>query len=210
MKMISIMVPCYNEKSNIMELYQRIVKAFSELKKYDYEIIFADNASQDGSIDILKDLAQKDNRVKVIVNNRNFGVERSSTNAFLQCYGDAAIIIASDLQDPPELIPEFIRHWEAGYKLVLGKKQSTEEKYLIKNARKLYYALLEKISDNGHIKNVTGYGLYDKSVMDMLRWLDDPLPYTRGIICYLGYSYKLVEYGKNERKTGKSSYNYYR
>lgn len=210
MKTISVMIPCFNECKNIGEMYNRLIKVFETLPTFQYEFIFADNASTDGSEQLLRELAKKDEHVKVIINNRNFGSERSCTNAFLQCYGDAVIIIAADLQDPPELILEFIQHWEDGYKLVLGQKRTTKDTVIIKKSRELYYKIMGKLSENGHIPNVTGFGLYDKTVMDMLRWLDDPLPYTRGIICDLGYSYYLVQYDKNDRQHGKSSFNYYR
>ena len=146
----------------------------------------------------------------MIINNKNFGAERSCTNAFLQCTGDAVVILASDLQDPPELIAEFVKYWQLGYKLVLGQKNSVQDKWLIKNFRKMYYSIMSCLAENGHIKDVTGFCLYDKEVMDLLRWIDDPLPYTRGIICDFGYEVKLVKYDKAERKSGKSSYNFYR
>lgn len=205
-KFISIMIPCYNEHDNILLIYKKIQQVFEKLN-YQYEIIFADNCSSDGSQSLLRTLAKQDKRIKVILNNRNYGVERSCTNAFMLCTGDAVIQIACDLQDPPELIPKFLHYWEQGYELVLGQKQTTRDKFLTKTCRNIYYKVMSHLSENGHVPNVTGYGLYDKKVMDMLRWMSDPLPYTRGIICDLGYKMKLVPYDKTNRKSGKSSYN---
>ena len=207
MKLISVMIPCYNEEANIEEMYLRITKIFQDLPQYNYELIIPDNCSTDNTPNILRSLASKDAHVKVLLNARNFGVERSCTNAFLQCSGDAVIQIASDFQDPPEMILEFIHYWEQGFKIVLGQKCSTKDSWIIGTCRKIYYRMMNYLADNGHINNVTGFGLYDKDVMDILRWMEDPLPYTRGIICDLGIEIKLIPYNKLQRQKGKSSYN---
>lgn len=208
MKLISIMIPCYNEEENIKEMYQRVTKIFQDLPQYEYELIIPDNCSTDHTSEILRTIASEDKHVKVILNARNFGVERSCTNAFLECKGDAVIQIAADMQDPPEMIREFIHYWEGGYKIVLGQKQSSKDNWLIGTCRKLFYTLMSHLSDNCHLKNITGFGLYDKAVMDILRWMEDPLPYTRGIICDLGIDIKLIPYNKQERHGGHSSYSF--
>ena len=208
MRLISVMIPCYNEEANIQEIYMRVTKIFQDLPQYEYELIIPDNNSTDRTPEILRDIAVKDKHVKVIFNTRNFGVDRSCTNAFLQCQGDAVIQVAADLQDPPELITTFIQYWESGYKVVLGQKRSTKDSLFIGICRKVYYCMMDHLADNGHLSSVTGFGLYDKKVMDILRWMEDPLPYTRGIICDLGMDIKLVPYDKLERKGGKSSYSF--
>lgn len=209
MKLISVMIPCYNEEANIRETYSRITSVFHSLPQYEYELIIPDNASTDNTQKILREIASSDRHVKVILNTRNFGADRSCTNAFLQCMGDAVIQIAADLQDPPEMIKTFIQYWEDGYKIVLGQKRSTKDSFLIGLCRKAYYAIVCHLTDNVHLRNVTGFGLYDKKVMDILRWMEDPQPYTRGIIADIGMDIKLVAYDKAERKGGKSSYNFW-
>ena len=208
MKKISIITPCYNEEENLGELYQRICRAMETLN-YDYEHILIDNASTDHSVEILRKLASKDNRVKVIMNTRNFGHIRSPYYALLQTTGDAVVCMASDLQDPPERIPEFIKKWEQGYKVVIGVKTRSEESGLFFFLRTIYYRILRNLSDVPLIENFTGYGLYDRQVVDALRNLNDPYPYFRGLIADLGYERAQVEFNQPRRQRGISKNNFY-
>lgn len=208
MKHISVMTPCYNEEGNIENIYQAVKEQFDKLSQYTYEHIFIDNCSTDSSRDILRNLASTDKNVKVILNTRNFGPNRSGSYGMLQGTGDALIVIVCDLQDPPEMIPRFLEKWEEGYKVVLGQKTKSKENPLMFQVRKLYYRIMEFLSETEHLTNVTGYGLFDKEVIDMIKWMDDPDPYIRGLIPQLGYKWCLVEYTQQSRKIGKSSYNF--
>lgn len=207
-KLISIVTPCYNEEENIAELYERI-RAVMQNLNYDYEHIFIDNASTDQSVSILKKLAQNDKHLKVIVNTRNFGHIRSPYHALLQAAGDAVIGMASDLQDPPERIPDFIQKWEQGYKVAVGVKKKSEESGLFFFLRSIYYRVLRKLSDVPLIDNFTGFGLYDRQVIDILRDLNDPYPYFRGLIADLGFERAQIEFTQPRRKRGISKNNFY-
>lgn len=208
MKHISVMTPCYNEEGNIMRIYEAVKEQFAALPQYTYEHIFIDNFSTDRSREILRALAAKDSNVKVIFNARNFGPNRSSSYGMLQGTGDATICIVCDLQDPPEMIPIFLEKWEEGNKVVFGQKTKSKENPLMFQVRKLYYHIMGALSEAEHLENVTGYGLFDKEVIDMIRWMDDPDPYIRGLIPQLGYKTCLVEYTQQKRTSGKSSYNF--
>lgn len=210
MKHISVMTPCYNEEGNIRSIYRAVKEQFGKLPQYTYEHIFIDNCSTDRSKKILRELAGEDHNVKVIFNVTNFGPNRSGTYGMLQGSGDALICIVCDLQDPPELIPEFLRKWEEGYKVVMGQKTKSRENPLMFRVRKLYYGLMAGLSETEHLANVTGYGLFDREVLDMIRWMDDPDPYIRGLVTQLGYKWCLVPYTQRERQSGRSSYNFYR
>lgn len=207
MKHISIMTPCYNEEGNIEELYRAVKKQFEKLPQYTYEHIFIDNCSKDNSRIILRRIAEQDKNVKVILNTRNFGPNRSGTYGMLQGTGDALICVVCDLQDPPELIPEFLAKWEEGYKVVVGQKIKSKENPVMFHIRKLYYKIMGWLSETEHLTNVTGYGLYDREVLNMIRWMDDSDPYIRGLISQLGYKWCTIEYTQEKRKVGKSSYN---
>ena len=208
MKRISIVTPCFNEQENIQELYERIQKALTGLD-YDYEHIFIDNASTDRTVELLRALAAQDKRVKVILNARNFGHIRSPYHALLQASGDAVIGMASDLQDPPEKIPEFIHKWEQGYKVVIGVKASSQEPGLFYFLRSLYYRVLRGLSDVRLIDNFTGFGLYDHKVIEILREFNDPYPYFRGLIADIGYDIARIEFDQPRRKRGLSKNNFY-
>lgn len=209
MKLISIATPCYNEEQNVEELYLAVKKVFETLNNYDYEHIFIDNASKDKTVAILKDIAAKDKRVKIIVNTRNFGALRSHHYALLQTSGDAAIMLAADFQDPPEMIKDFIEKWEKGYKIVGGVKKQSKEAPLMYTIRKFYYNIINRLSEIEQVKGFTGFGLYDKKIIDILRTLDDPYPYFRGLISDLGFEMAKVEYVQPKRSKGISKYNFY-
>ena len=153
MKKISIVTPCYNEEENISILYKEVKRQFSNLPQYEYEHIFIDNSSTDNTVGVLKEFAKTDKNLKIIVNSRNFGHIRSPYYAMLQADGDAVISLVSDLQDPPYLIPEFIKKWEEGYKIVVGVKTNSEESKLFFRLRKAYYNLVTKLSEVELIKN---------------------------------------------------------
>lgn len=209
MKKISIVTPCYNEVENIEELLSRIKKSVSTLVGYEFEILIIDNKSTDGSRDLLRKIAKDDKSIKVILNTRNFGHIRSPYYGILASNGDATVYMASDLQDPPEMIPAFIKEWEAGFKLVLATKPASKSNPLMHGLRKLYYRILDRISDITLIKDSTGFGLYDREVLDQLRKIDDPYPFLRGLICELGYQTKLIEFEQPRRLRGFSKNNIY-
>lgn len=207
-KLISIVTPCFNESENIEELYARIATVMAELP-YDYEHVCIDNCSTDDTVAKLKVLAANDHRVKVIVNARNFGHIRSPYYALLQTRGDASVLIASDLQDPPEIIKEFVKKWEQGFKVVLAVKPESEESSLMFAARKMYYRLITKISEVPLVKNATGAGLFDRAVIDILRNINDPYPYFRGLLCEIGFPIATVPFRQPRRQRGITSNNFY-
>lgn len=205
-KLISVVTPCYNEAENVDELYERIRAA---LDGREYEHIFIDNASTDDTQAKIRALAEKDQRVKAVFNTRNFGHIRSPYYALLQAAGDAVITLAADLQDPPERIPEFIAQWERGYKVVIGVKTKSQERGLFYLLRTLYYRGLRSLSDVDLIEHFTGFGLYDRQIVDILRKLDDPYPYFRGMIADLGFPIARIEFEQPRRKRGISKNNFY-
>ncbi len=207
--LLSIIAPCYNEEANIEELYRRIKLAIALETGYQFEIVFIDNRSEDSTPEILEALALKDKTVKVIFNTRNFGHIRSPYYGILQTSGLATIYLASDLQDPPEMIPEFIREWERGYKLVMAIKPASKGSAIVHSLRKAYYRFLDGISDISIINDSTGFGLYDKVVLEHLREIDDPYPFLRGLICELGYEVKTIPFLQPRRLRGISKNNFF-
>lgn len=208
-KLLSVISPCYNEEANVDELYSRVVAVIDQYTQYDFEYVFIDNASTDGTVEKLKAIAARDKRVKIIVNTRNFGHIRSPYWGILQTSGAATIYLASDLQDPPELIPAFIDEWEKGYKLVLATKPVSQSNALMHSLRKLYYRALDAISDVPLTADTTGFGLYDKIVLDGIRAVNDPYPYLRGLFCELGYEIKTIPFDQPRRLRGLSKNNFY-
>ncbi len=218
MPLISIVTPCFNEEGNVAELHARIrqvLTAWISLQQaehgesWDYEHLFIDNRSRDETPQMLRALAVSDTRVKVILNNRNFGHVRSPYHALLQARGEAVVIMASDLQDPPELIPEFLNKWRQGWKIVVGQKAKSEETPLFFAIRKSYYRLVDRLADVELLENVTGFGLYDREVLEQFRALSDPYPYVRGLISELGYPTEKILYNQPTRKRGVSKNNFY-
>jgi len=207
-KIISIVTPCFNEADNILELNTRITEVMQSLS-YDFEHIYIDNSSTDGTVEIIKAIALHDKRRKLIVNARNFGHIRSPYHGIMQSSGDACILIASDLQDPPEIIREYIKHWEAGSKIVMSVKPESEESALMFLIRKLYYQFIDKISEVPLIKNATGAGLFDKDVIQILRKINDPNPYFRGLLCEIGFPITQVPFKQPRRKRGVTKNNFY-
>lgn len=209
MKRISVVTPTYNEEDNVEELRRRVVAALDTLPQYDHEHIFIDNASTDRTVEILKRMAAADKRVKIIVNARNFGHIRSPYHAYLEARGDVVMALAGDLQDPPELIPDFVRKWEQGFKIVVGIKAGSEESPLFFFVRRVYYSLVTRLSEVKLVKNFTGFGLYDRAVMDILREIRDPYPYFRGMICDIGFERAEIPYIQPARRRGFTKNNFY-
>ena len=210
MKYISLVSPCYNEEENIVEFYTRVKNVMKKLsKKYKYEHIFIDNASTDNTVKMLKQIAVKDKNVKIIVNSRNFGHLRSPYYALFQTSGDAVILIASDLEDPPELISELIKKWDEGFKIVKAIKTDSQKSKLMFFVRKMFYKFINKISEIDLTINYYGYGLYDKKIIDILKNLNEPYPYFRGLISSIGFEYATVEFVKPKRKKGFSKNNFF-
>jgi polyisoprenyl-phosphate glycosyltransferase len=209
MKKISIAIPCYNEELNVEDVYHRIVDVFKKKSDYTYEIIFIDNSSKDTTVQKLKTLAKQDHNLKIIINSRNFGHIRSPYYAILQTTGDATIFMAADLQDPPELIFDFLTKWEEGYKVVVAVKNKSKENQLVFFLRTSYYRILNRLSDVDLVDNFTGFGLYDKCVVDVMRKIDDPYPYLRGIICEIGFERAEIEFIQPIRKRGATKLNPY-
>lgn len=208
-KLISIISPTYNEVDNVDELYKRVSTVMGQYPQYEFEYLIIDNASTDGTDLKLKEIAALDKRVKVIINTRNFGHIRSPYWGIIQTTGDATVYLASDLQDPPELIPELIRLWEAGNKIVLATKPVSATNAVIHALRRNYYRFLDAISEIDLVKDTTGFGIYDKVVIDKMREIGDPYPYLRGLVCELGYPIKTIDFNQPARKRGLSKNNFY-
>jgi len=209
MKFISVLTGCYNEAENVEELYKQVKQVFENLKEYNYEHIFIDNASTDQTVNILKRIAAKDKNIKIIVNNRNFGHIRSGFHGLMSCTGNAVISLVADLQDPPYMIKEFIKKWEEGFEIVIGVKTKSKENPFMFMVRKFYYNLIHRFSDIEQIKNFTGFGLYDKKFCDVLRSLQEPYPYFRGMVSEFGFKRCELEYTQPKRERGKTKNNFY-
>jgi glycosyltransferase involved in cell wall biosynthesis len=208
-KFVSVVTPCYNEEGNVEELYRQIKAVFAGLPQYDYEHIYIDNASSDSTPTILRRIAAEDPNVKVIFNIRNFGHLRSPYHAFMQASGDAVIVMVSDLQDPPALIAEFLSKWEEGYKVVLGQKTESAEAPIMYALRTFYYRLVSRLADVKLLENVTGFGLYDRVVVEQIRGLEDAAPYVRGLVSELGYPVARIAYHQPRRRSGITKNNFY-
>jgi glycosyltransferase involved in cell wall biosynthesis len=207
-KKISIVTPLFNEEENVVELCERIAATMAKLP-YDYEHLCIDNCSKDNTVAILRSRAKNDKNLRVIVNSRNFGYIRSSFHALLQASGDAAVLIASDLQDPPEMIAEFVKKWEDGFKTVMAVKPVSDESSVMFAVRKLYYSAVGRISEVPLIQNATGSGLFDRAVIDILKQMNDPYPYFRGLVCEIGYPIATVPFKQPRRARGVTSQNFY-
>jgi glycosyltransferase involved in cell wall biosynthesis len=206
-KKISVVSGCLNEEGNLQEFYDRVTKILDQFPQYQREIIVADNFSTDASRDILRRIAARDKNFKVIFNSRNFGSERSGFNACLKATGDAVVLLSSDLQDPPELIAEFIRKWEEGFEVVCAIKRRSKGNPLTFLLRRSYYRWLSRFSDEHHIiENFTGFGLYGRKVIDALRQYHDPVPYLRGFISEIGLRRADVSFVQPKRMHGRSKH----
>jgi glycosyltransferase involved in cell wall biosynthesis len=208
-KKLSIVSGCFNEAGNVEELVARVAKVMSALPQYDYEQIIIDNASTDGTQEILRKLAAENPRLKVILNARNFGHIRSPYYGLMQGKGDAVIYVASDLQEPPELIPDFLKKWEEGAKAVVAIKDSSDESPLFFAVRRLYYLLVEGLAEFKTVKNFTGFGLYDRAIIEYCRKVADPYPYFRGLISEIGLPIAQISYHQPARKRGITKNNFF-
>lgn len=210
MKKISIMTACYNEEENVVQLSDAVRNIMKEkLPEYDYEHVFIDNCSEDATLSLLRDVCLKDTHVKVIENARNFGHIRSPFHGLMQTTGDCSISMAADFQEPPDLIPVFVRKWEEGFKVVCAVKSSSKENRAMFGIRKFYYNMMKKLSEVESIDNFTGFGLYDSQVIAALRLMEDPYPYFRGLICEIGFKRAIVEFNQPKRERGKSHNSFY-
>lgn len=209
-KIISVMIPCFNERENAQAIYEAVRDVLERsCSSYDYEILFIDNKSTDGTRDIIRSICAEDARVKAVFNVKNFGQFNSPYYGILQTSGDCTITMCADFQDPPELIPQFVAAWEEGYKVVIGRKTRSRENPLVYWLRGIYYKLIRKMSSTEMIEQFTGFGLYDKSFVQTLRDLDDPTPFIRGIVAELGPERKEIEYEQPQRRAGKTHNNWY-
>jgi glycosyltransferase involved in cell wall biosynthesis len=209
LKKITILSPTFNEEENILDFYKKLKGITKSIKNYSFDILIIDNCSEDNTVTILEKLAKKDKNLKVIINSRNFGHIRSPFYGMLQIDSDAMIYLASDFQDPPELIIDFINNWESGYDIVLGSKPQSKTSFLMHFFRKIYYKFLNSLSDFNIVKNATGFGIYDKKVLDQIKTIYEPYPYFRGLISDFGYKIKCIDFIQPKRKGGTSKNNFY-
>jgi len=210
MKTISVIVPSFNEEESIFDLYLRTTAVMQGIQGYNYEIIFVDDGSTDKSRDIIEDLCQKDSHIKAIFSMRNFGYSKTIFYGLQQAQGDCAVLLHADLQNPPEVIPEFVRQWESGYKIILGIKSGSKENKALYFFRKCYYSVMNRISDIEHIRQATDFELLDRSFLDVLRCIHMNTPYLRGLIIEYGYKIKLVQYNQDKREKGKTHFSFYK
>lgn len=209
MKTISILTPCYNEEGGIRDCYLRVREVMTrDLPGYDYEHVFIDNCSRDRTVDILREVAAGDRRVKVIVNSRNFGAARSGLHGILATGGDAVVPVLADLQTPPELIPKFVAEWEKGIPVVIAVRATMEQGFFLRMAREAFYAFITRVSNVEQIRRYMGFGLYDRRVIEAIRSFDDPDPYFRGLVAEAGFRKSFIEYHEPQRQHGTSSYTF--
>ncbi len=210
MKKISVLIPCYNEEENVVPMSEAIVALFeNELSDYEYELLFIDNDSSDNTRPLLRDICKRNPHIKAIFNAKNFGQFNSPYYGILQTTGDCTISMVCDFQDPIELIPQYIREWENGYKIVIGIKKTSKENPIMYKFRSIYYKVIKKFSNVEQIEHFTGSGLYDKEFVEVLRNLKDPTPFLRGIVAELGYRRKEIPYEQPKRRAGKTHNNFY-
>lgn len=210
MKKISILIPCYNEVENVVPMSEAITEIMAcDLAEYDYELIFIDNRSTDGTRERLRQICQQNDKVKAILNAKNFGQFNSPFYGICQTNGDCTVVICADFQDPVEMIPQFVHEWENGWKIVCGIKATSKENKLVRAFRTLYYKMIKKFSDVEQIEHFTGFGLYDRSFVNTLRNLHDPTPFLRGIVAELGPERKEIPYEQQRRRAGKTHNNFY-
>ena len=211
MKKISILIPCYNEEENIVPISQAVIETMErDLPEYAFELVFIDNDSTDNTRPLIRKLCEKDKRVKAIFNARNFGQFNSPYYGMLQVTGDCVVEMVADFQDPVDMIPKYVREWENGYKIVIGIKTSSKENKVMYWLRSCYYRTIKRLSDVEQIEHFTGSGLYDREFIEVLRNLNDPTPFLRGIVAELGYKRKEIPYEQPKRRAGKTHNNFYR
>jgi glycosyltransferase involved in cell wall biosynthesis len=212
MKKISIMIPCFNEVDNVEPISEAVIDVLDkELGNYDYEILFIDNCSTDGTRDKLEKLCANNKKIKAIFNITNFGQFNSPFYGMCQTTGDCTILLCCDFQDPVELIPRLVEEWENGHKIVSAIKTSSKENPIIYFLRSIYYKLIKSMSATQMIEHFTGFGLYDKTFIEILKQLDDPVPFLRGIVAEYGHGFNRmeIEYEQAQRRAGKTHNNFY-
>lgn len=209
MPRLTILTPCYNEEANVRELHEQVRAAMATVPDVEYEHLFIDNASRDATVSILREMAAEDKRVKVIVNTRNFGPVRSPYYGFLQAAGDAVFTCSADLQDPPGMLPQFVAKWREGYKVVIGVKEGTGESWPMHHVRRFYYRLSGGLADVQLIPNFTGWGLYDREVVELFRSTHEQYPYFRGMLCDFGHDRAEIKYVQPARTGGTSKHSLY-
>ena len=208
-KLISVTIPCWSEEKSVRQMYERLVKVFREqLPQYDYEIIYVDDYSPDHTRGEIRKLCEEDKKVKAVFNARNFGFSRNVFATMQYGSGDATFMLFGDLQDPPELLPEMVKRWESGSKVVIGQRTKGNENPIMYSMRKAYYKLMEMLSDSKQIEHFNGFGLYDRSFIDVLRELDDPMPYLKGIVAEFAIEQSIVPYEQAASLRGKSGSNF--
>lgn len=211
MKKVSVLIPCFNEEENVVPMSKAISDIFEKkLSHYDYELVFIDNDSKDNTRQLIREICKSNNHVKAIFNAKNFGQFNSPYYGMLQTTGDCTIAMSCDFQDPVEMIPQYLKEWENGYKIVIGIKTSSKENPIMYRLRGLYYKIIKKFSDVEQIEHFTGSGLYDRDFIEVLRNLKDPTPFLRGIVAELGYKRKEIPYEQPQRRAGKTHNNFYK
>jgi glycosyltransferase involved in cell wall biosynthesis len=209
-RLITILTACYNEEGNVRDVHEQVKTVMQKLPGYDYDHLFIDNASTDRTVSILREIAAEDHRVRVIVNTRNFGHIRSPFHGFLQARGDAVISIVADLQDPPELIAAFVAKWEEGYKVVIGVKEGTNDAWVMSRMRRFYYRLIGALSSDVElVPNFTGFGLYDREVIELFRNTNEQYPYFRGLVSDFGFERAEIPYVQPARHSGRTKNNFF-
>ena len=209
MKKVSVLIPTYNEEDNVCPLAESIINEFNKIPEYSYEIVFIDNHSKDSTREKIRQLCSSNPNIKAIFNAKNFGQSNSPYYGLLQVTGDCAILMCADFQDPVEMIPKLIEKWEEGYKIISCIKTQSRENKLIRFLRTCYYKLIKKFSEVEQIEHYTGFGLYDRSFLEVLRNLDDPIPFLRGIVAELGFKRIDIPYEQQKRLKGKTKNNFF-
>lgn len=211
MKKISVVIPCYNEEQSVTEMYQRLTKIFkTDLQTYDYEIIYVDDYSKDKTRDIIEKLCQEDKQVKAVFNAKNFGFHRNVYSSLQYGSGDAVFMLFGDLQDPPEMLPEFVQKWEQGYKVVAGQRSRSDEGKIMYFMRRVYYKMIDWFSDSTQIEMFNGFGLYDREFIDVCRQIEIVQPFFKSIVAEYGMDLCIVKYSQAVSKRGKSNFNFLR
>lgn len=211
MKTITVFIPTYNEAGNIRDIVSACVGIMADkLPEYDYECLIIDNSSTDGTMDIIRELCAGNKKIKAIFNARNYGSINSPFYGLLQCAGDATVFIPADFQDPPEMLEPFVREWEKGAEVVLGRKKTSKENPVMRLVRSIYHRTINKMSDVDMLEHCTDFGLFDKRFIDLLRDMKDNQPYIRGAVAKFAKKITLLDYVKQKRRKGKSKMNFYR
>lgn len=209
MKKISVSIPCWAEEKSVRQMYERLTKVFREqLPQYDYEIIYVDDYSPDNTREEIRKLCAENRRVKAVFNARNFGFNRNVFAALQYGTGDATFMLFGDLQDPPEILPQMVAEWEKGKKVIVGQKTKSQEPHLMYALRTIYYNVIGKLSDSRQIQHFNGFGLYDKAFVDVMRQIDDPNPYLKGLVAEFGMDISIIQYEQSESLRGKSGFNF--